>query len=62
MRSMLKPPFFNFLLDHRKQALVVLKDERRSLDQDTAGLFNLVQPVEGTFRARDIASGGISAT
>jgi hypothetical protein len=38
-----KAPFFNFLLDHRKQALVVLKDERRNLDQDAAGLFNLVQ-------------------
>jgi Transposase DDE domain len=46
-------PFFNFLLDHRKQALVVLKDERRNLYQDAAGLLNIVKPVQGTFRARD---------
>ena len=31
-------PFFNFLLDHGKHALVVLKDERRNLYQDVAGL------------------------
>lgn len=48
-----KAPFFNFLLDHRKQALVVLKDERRNLYQDATGLFNVVQPVHGTFRSRD---------
>jgi len=47
-----KAPFFNFLLDHRKQALVVLKDERRNLYQDATGLFNVVHPVLGTFRAR----------
>jgi hypothetical protein len=46
-------PFFHFLLDQRKQALVVLKEERRNLFQDAAGLFNVVQPVQGTFRARD---------
>ena len=46
-------PFFNFLLDHRKQALVVLKDERSNLYQDAIGLFNVVPPVQGTFRARD---------
>jgi hypothetical protein len=48
-----RAPFFNFLLDHGKQALVVLKDERRNLYQDATGLFNLVRPVKGTFRARD---------
>src|SRR5271156_3316902 len=45
--------FFNFLLDHRKHALVVLKDERRNLYQDAAALFDSVPPVPGTFRARD---------
>ena len=46
-------PFFNFLLAQRKHALVVLKDERRNLYQDAAGLFNLVPPIQGTFRSRD---------
>lgn len=45
--------FFNFLLDHRKHALVVLKDERRNLYQDVAGLFDSVAPVPGAFRSRD---------
>jgi hypothetical protein len=45
-------PFFNFLLAHRKHALVVLKDERRNLYQDAAGLFAHVLPREGTFRSR----------
>jgi hypothetical protein len=46
-------PFFNFLLDHRKHVLVVLKDERRNLYQDAAGLFASVPPISGTFRSRD---------
>ena len=45
--------FFNFLLDHRKHALVVLKDERRNLYQDVAGLFDSVAPVPGAYRSRD---------
>lgn len=45
--------FFNFLLDRNKHALVVLKDERRNLYQDVAGLFSVVPPVKGTFRSRD---------
>jgi hypothetical protein len=45
--------FLNFLLDHRKHALVVLKDERRNLYQDAAALFASVPPVPGTFRSRD---------
>jgi hypothetical protein len=45
--------FFNFLLDRRKHALVVLKDERRNLFQDAAALFESVPPVPGTFRSRD---------
>ena len=45
--------FFNFLLEHRKYVLVVLKDERRNLYQDAAGLFDSVPPVPGTFRSRD---------
>ena len=45
-------PFFNFLLAHGKHALVVLKDERRHLYQDAAGLFACVPSQEGTFRSR----------
>jgi hypothetical protein len=45
-------PFFNFLLAHRKHALVVLKDERRNLYQDVAGLFDQVQPQPGRYRSR----------
>jgi hypothetical protein len=45
--------FFNFLLDHSKHALVVLKDERRNLYQDAAALFDSVPPAPGTFRSRD---------
>ena len=41
------------MLAHRKHALVVLKDERRNLYQDAAGLFESVPPVPGTFRTRD---------
>jgi hypothetical protein len=33
--------------------LVVLKDERRNLYQDAAGLFDSVPPRKGTFRSRD---------
>jgi Transposase DDE domain len=45
--------FFNFLLEHRKHVLVVLKDERRNLYQDAAGLFVAVPPIQGTYRSRD---------
>jgi len=45
-------PFFNFLLAHRKHALVVLKDERRNLYQDVAGLFDQVMPQPGHYRSR----------
>jgi hypothetical protein len=45
-------PFFNFLLAHGKHALVVLKDERRHLYQDVAGLFASVPPREGAFGNR----------
>jgi len=45
--------FFNFVPDRRKHALVVLKDGRRSLDQDAAALFDSVPPTPGTFRSRD---------
>ena len=45
--------FFNFLPARNKHALVVLKDERRNLYQDVAGLFPVVSPVMGTFRSRD---------
>jgi hypothetical protein len=45
-------PFFNFLLARRKHALVVLKDERRHLYQDVAGLFQRVAPQQGSYRRR----------
>jgi len=45
-------PFFNFLLAHGKHALTVLKDERRNLFQDAAGLFASVSPLAGSFRNR----------
>ena len=46
-------PFFNFLIDRGKHALVVLKDERRNLYQDVAGLFAHIQPQRGERRGRD---------
>ena len=45
-------PFFNFLLAGGKHALVVLKNERRNLYQDVAGLFDRIPPREGSFRSR----------
>jgi hypothetical protein len=45
-------PFFNFLLAHGKHALAVLKDERRDLYQDVAGLFQHVAPQPGRYRSR----------
>jgi Transposase DDE domain len=45
-------PFFNFLLARGKQALVVLKDERRNLYQDVAGVFDPVAPQPGSYRSR----------
>ena len=45
-------PFFNFLLAHGKHALVVLKDDRRNLYQDAAGLFESVAPTAGRYRSR----------
>jgi hypothetical protein len=46
-------PFFNFLLGHRKHALVVLKDPRRDLYQDAGGLFQLAPPGSGQYRSRE---------
>lgn len=45
-------PFFNFLLAHGKHALTVLKDDRRNLYRDAAGLFDSVPAREGCFRNR----------
>jgi hypothetical protein len=45
--------FFNFLIDRGKHALVVLKDDRRNLYQDAAGLFAHVPPQRGQRRGRD---------
>jgi hypothetical protein len=47
-----KAPFFNFLLARGKHALVVLKEERRNLYQDVAGLFDHVAPQPGSYRSR----------
>src|SRR5438309_4574597 len=47
-----KAPFFNFLFARGKHALVVLKEERRNLYQDAAGLFDLVAPQPGSYRSR----------
>jgi hypothetical protein len=46
-------PFFNFLIDHGKHALVVLKDQQRNLYQDAAGLFAHSQPQTGKRPGRD---------
>jgi hypothetical protein len=45
-------PFFNFLLARGKHALTVLKDDRRNLYQDAAGLFDHFPAREGSFRNR----------
>jgi len=45
-------PFFNFLLARQKHALVVLKDDRRNLYQDAAGLFDRLAPATGRYRSR----------
>ena len=45
-------PFLNFLLEHGKQALVVLKDERRNTYQDAAGLWAQQPPQPGCYDSR----------
>jgi Transposase DDE domain len=45
-------PFLNFLIDHGKHALVVLKDQRRNLYQDIMGLLPLTKPQTGQYRSR----------
>jgi hypothetical protein len=45
-------PFFNFLLARGKHALTVLKDDRRNLYRDAAGLFESIPGREGSFRQR----------
>jgi hypothetical protein len=45
-------PFLNFLLEHGKEALVVLKDERRDAYQDAAGLWAQQPPQLGRYDAR----------
>lgn len=44
--------FFNFLTARRKHVLTVLKDQRRNLYQDAAGLFQAVAPIQGCYRSR----------
>jgi hypothetical protein len=46
-------PFFNFLIDRGRHALVVLKDERRNLYQDVTALFTHVPPQLGKRSGRD---------
>jgi DDE family transposase len=46
-------PFFNFLIERGKHALVVLKDDRRNIYQDAAALFASVAPQRGERRGRD---------
>jgi hypothetical protein len=46
-------PFLNFLLAHGKQALVVLKDERRDAYQDAAGLWAEQSPQPGSYDSRN---------
>jgi hypothetical protein len=46
-------PFFNYLSSRGKHALVVLKDERRNLYQDAAGLWEKVQPQKGQYRSHE---------
>ena len=45
-------PFFNFLLQRGKHALVVLKDERRDLYQDVTGLLDQTPSQQGSYRNR----------
>jgi hypothetical protein len=45
-------PFFNFLLTHRKHALVVLKQERRDLYVDAKAMFAQQAPKLGLYRGR----------
>ena len=54
-------PFFNFLLGHRKHALVVLKDPRRDLYQDAFGVFQLAPPSQAS-SAPETVSGRTSRT
>lgn len=45
-------PFLNFLFEHGKQALVVLKDERRDAYEDAAGLWAQQPPQPGSYDSR----------
>jgi hypothetical protein len=45
-------PFLNFLLVQGKDALVVLKDERRDAYQDAAGLWAQLTPQQGNYDSR----------
>lgn len=46
-------PFLNFLIARGKHGLVVLKDERRNLYQDVAGLFTHLPPQQAKRQRRD---------
>jgi hypothetical protein len=45
-------PFLNLLLSQRKDALVVLQDERRGPYQDAAGLWTVLPPQLGSYKER----------
>ncbi len=45
--------FVNFLLGRGKDAVIVLKDERRNLYQDVEGLWQSQSPRAGQYRSRD---------
>jgi Transposase DDE domain len=53
-------PFFNFLIGRGKHALVVLKDERRDLYQDSSGLFLQMTPQTGEYRSRQCSGWDVS--
>jgi hypothetical protein len=46
-------PFLNFLIRHDKQALLVLKQERRDLYQDVLRMLPLVASQKGQYRSRN---------
>lgn len=45
-------PFWNFLIEHGKHVLVALKDQRREIYQDSAGLMSQMVPQVGQYRSR----------
>ena len=46
-------PFINYLWSHHKYVLIVLKDERSDIYQDSQGLFKIHEPIRGSYRDRE---------